>query len=249
MKYHRPETIEEAVKLLAEGVPLAGGTALAPHRRRLEAVIDLGKLGLDQIEITQDRIELGTATKLQSLVARRGELPGELIRCCRLEAAWNLRNMATVGGTIMSAGSRSPMLVVLLALKSTVSIQGVDAEVALDEVLDRREKEGEPFLIEQITFSKPAKLSYDYVARAPTDRPIVSAAAASAAGETDVSVAIGGFGTRPLLLEAGSERSPEEWGRLAAEQYADAADPFASAGYRSEVAAILVERVVKEVRA
>jgi CO/xanthine dehydrogenase FAD-binding subunit len=249
MKYHRPETVEEAVKLLSEGVPLAGGTALAPHRRKLDAVIDLVKLGLDQIEITNNEIKFGAATKLQRLIDSGSELPTELIRSCHLEVAWNLRNMATVGGTIMSAGSRSPLLVVLLALQSTVSIYGVDAKVALDEVLNRRALAREPFLIEQIIFAKPGKLSYEYVSRAPVDRPIVSAAAASTAAGGDLSVAIGGFGARPLLLEDGSEKSPEQWGKFAAEQYADANDPFASAEYRSEVAAILVERVVKEVQA
>jgi hypothetical protein len=36
--------------------------------------------------------------------------------------------------------------------------------------------------------------------------------------------------------------------KLAGERYADAGDAFASAKYRSEVAAILVGRVVKEVQ-
>lgn len=249
MRYLRPETVEEAVKLLSEGVPLAGGTTLAPRRRTLNAVIDLDRLGLDQIEINDANVAMGAGTKLQTLLEPELDLPAEFKRVCRLEAAWNLRNMASVAGTIMSADGRSPLLVVFLALGTVVSIHGEDTDVPLNEVLDQRAEDREPFLIERINFQQPARLSFEYVARAPADRPLVSAAAALSVDENRTRVAIGGFGARPLLLEGDSEGSPEQWQALANESYADAGDAFASAEYRSEVVSILVARVVKEVQA
>lgn len=249
MRYLRPETVEEAVKLLSEGVPLGGGTTLAPRRRSLAAVIDLDKLDLDQLEVSDESVEMGAATKLQRLIDSDLDLPAGLKRVCKLEAAWNLRNMASVAGTIMSGDARSPLLVVLLALESVVSIHGEDGEVRLNEVLDRRDESNEPFLIERVHFRQPAGLSYEYVARTPSDRPLVSAAASLSAGERRISVAIGGFGSRPRLLEGEPGASSKQWQELAMESYAEAGDAFASAEYRSEVVSVLVDRVVKEVQA
>ena len=249
MRYHRPDTVEEAVELLSEGVPLGGGTTLAPRRRTLDAVIDLHNLGLDQIEIDDVNVEIGAATKLQMLLDPELDLPAEFKRACRLEAAWNLRNMATLAGTIMSADARSPLLVVLLALGTMASIHGEHTDMPLNEVIDRRAGDSELFLIERVIFPQPARLSYEYVARAPADRPLASAAAVRSVSESRTRVAIGGFGARPLLLEGAPEDSPEHWQELAKVSYADAGDAFASAEYRSEVVSILVDRVVKEVQA
>jgi CO/xanthine dehydrogenase FAD-binding subunit len=169
-------------------------------------------------------------------------------RACRLEAAWNLRNMATIAGTIMAADGRSALLVVLLALGVEVVIHGESDAIPIDNVLDRRYEKVKTFLITKLIFQTPAKLSYEYVARAPTDRPLVSAAAALSSDGEGIRVAVGGFGKRPQLLNNDRNGSGVDWKQLATENYAEAVDAFASAEYRSDVAAILVDRVVREVQ-
>lgn len=247
MKYYRPESIEETIELLEEGVPLGGGTALAPKRRELQAVIDLGQLGLDAIQVDNRTVQIGAAAKLQSLIDPPIDLPDGLARACRLEAGWNLRNMATIGGTIMSADARSPLLLVLLALGAHVHFHGEDSSSTLDALLQRRADSKRAFLVTHISFQAPEKLSWEYVARTPNDRPIVSAAASTSPQGGIQFVAIGGYGERPVLLKNGEDARQGNWTELAAECYAQASDAFASADYRSEVAAILVGRVVKEV--
>lgn len=248
MKYYRPETIEEALELLSEGVPLAGGTALAPERRTLEAVVDLDKLGLDQIEIQSGTVRIGAATRIQRLLDPDLELPAQLRRAARFEASLNLRNMATLGGTIMTADARSPLLLVLLALQASVSISGEASEVPLDKILDDRMTAETPFLIERIAFDLPEDLHYEYVARSPADRPLVSAAAAAPAAGKKYSIAIGGYGERPQMLDPVAGDAVEAASQQAARRYSDAGDAFASAEYRSEVVSILVERVLEEVQ-
>jgi CO/xanthine dehydrogenase FAD-binding subunit len=76
----------------------------------------------------------------------------------------------------------------------------------------------------------------------------VSAAASTSPQGAIQFVAIGGFGERPILLKNVEGDRQENWTELAAEWYSQAGDAFASADYRSEVAAILVGRVVKEVQ-
>lgn len=109
MQYHRPETMEEALTLLAQGVALAGGTHLTPVRRKISAVVDVQGLGLDQIQLDSARTQVGSALRLQQIVQNR-DLPPALRETCRLEAAWNMRNMVTVGGLLVTADARSPLL-------------------------------------------------------------------------------------------------------------------------------------------
>ncbi len=213
-----------------------------------KAVVDLDRLGLDEIHLEESRVRVGAAAKVQDLLDQGSDLPRDLQKACRLEAAWNMRNMATFGGTIMSAGARSPLLVVLLALGTQVSVHGGQSARSLDEILNSRAQIERPFLIEEIAFDLPHALSYEYVARAPADRPLVSAAAGLISPDSDLLVAIGGFGERPRLLDASAASSASEWRQLAVEVYRDAGDAFASAEYRSEIAGVLVERVVMEVQ-
>lgn len=248
MKFFRPGTIEEALELLAEGVPLAGGTTLVPERRKFEAVVALDKLGLDKIKIEADSVQIGASTRLQKLLEPELVIPVDLIRACRLEAAWNLRNMASMAGTIMSADARSPLLVTLLALGASVTISGTSSDIALDDVLEQRRTEDGTFLIESVRFKQPESLRYESVARTPTDRPLVSAAAAAPVGGAPFRVAIGGYGLRPILLAPVEKEGIEASKKEAAQQFSSAGDAFASAEYRSEIVAILVERALKEVQ-
>src|SRR3990172_1880508 len=67
-KYFRPKTIEEALTLLEQGVPLAGGTTLTPNRYRLDTVVDLQDLPLGALESKADMLEGGAGCTLQQIV-------------------------------------------------------------------------------------------------------------------------------------------------------------------------------------
>jgi CO/xanthine dehydrogenase FAD-binding subunit len=148
----------------------------------------------------------------------------------------------------MAADARSPLLLLLLVLAAHLSISDGEAEITLDEFLDRRNSVKDPFLIRQITFNQPNALHYEYVARTPADRPIVSAAASAPDRGEALSVAIGGYGERPLCLEPVQKGAIEDAQAQAAQYYSTAADAFASAEYRSEIVSILVGRTLKEVQ-
>lgn len=245
LEYHRPASIEQALELLQRGAPLGGGSVLTPNRRGLEAVIDLSLLGLDRIERRDGRIELGAATTLQQLL--EANLPDELKRICRLEAGWNLRNQATIAGSIVSADGRSPLAAALLALAAVLVLEPGGEQVDLDAYLNDRSPGR---LITSVGLSEPVALAYDQVARAPADRPLVCICAAELDGK--LRAALGGFGQRPLLIEADGEideLAPERAADAAAEAYAEADDAWASGEYRAAAAAALARRVVKQVAA
>lgn len=254
MEYLRPKTIDEAVELLAGGIPLAGGTRLNVDRSKLARVIDLQGLGLDILREVDGSINIGAMTKLQSLLSTDLPIPEALRAACRYEAAWNLRNQGTIGGLLMSASGRSPLLTVLSALSPRVHLEPGNAEVSLGELLERRKQVPIDFILLDFRFQIPTAAAYDYVARTPMDPPLVSAAAAlhDDGGQRTIHLAVGGFGDHPSFWK--KEHSALDQEEIlasvttSAQKVAEnAGDDFASAAYRAEVAGILIRRVVSEV--
>src|SRR3990170_9119413 len=129
LKYLRPKTLDEALEQLASGVALGGGTTLAPRRFQLETVIDLQDLGLSDLEESGGRVTAGAGCTLQQLVEAEGILAPALAEACRREAAWNLRNVATLAGAVLACDGRSPLTTALLAV-------GARAVLAGGEVID-----------------------------------------------------------------------------------------------------------------
>jgi carbon-monoxide dehydrogenase medium subunit len=95
---------------------------------------------------------------------------------------------------------------------------------------------------------------YEQVARAPVDLPLICAAVSRRdLGRKQVawSIALGGYGRYPLRLKEaeaalGSGAAPEQAAEAARAAFVNAEDKWASAEYRSAVAAILVRRLVAE---
>jgi probable selenate reductase FAD-binding subunit len=255
LEYHRPKTLTEALELLDRGVPLAGGTELTPRRDEISAVIDLQELGLDYLESQSGGIAIGATVKLQTMIETDELLPSTLREACRSEASLNLRNMATLGGTIMSADGRSPVATVLLAMDAQVIIEPGSVAVSLEELLDQRDRDGFHGLITEIRLKLPEILRYEQVSRAPADRPLVCVAMArfaSDGAEKWYRVVLGGGGSSPILVrEAEASLSEGEDINIAADAahraYTSAGDTWASGEYRAHAAGVLVRRLAMEI--
>lgn len=247
LEYHRPQTLDEALELLEQGVPLAGGTRLTARLRGVEALVDLQDLGLDQIEATEATIKFGGTATLQALVENASQLPADLVQAARLEAGWNIRNRATVAGTIVTGDGRSPLLTVLLAMGADLEFAPGNGRVSLADVLDRSPDRTGGKLITAIHTANPGGLRYAQVARSPADRPLVCAAVAVDPAEKLVGIALGGFGAHPRLLSIDETLEANEAAQQARTMYAEAGDQWASAEYRSPTAATLVARLLTEV--
>ncbi|HEY43007.1 MAG TPA: hypothetical protein G4O11_03395 [Anaerolineae bacterium] len=253
-EYHRPKTVAEALELLDRGVPLAGGTELTPRRDEVPAVVDLQELGLDYIELRDDIFVIGAAAKLQAMVENEELLPSALREACRLEASLNLRNMATLGGTIMSADGRSPVVTVLLAMEALVVLEPGSEAVSLEELLEQRDQANHRRLITELKLKRPEILRYEQVSRAPTDRPIVCVAVArlpSEGSEKGYRVVLGGLGSTPIRIQKAETSLAEEEdinaaAEAARQAYASADDVWASGEYRSHTAGVLVKRLTTE---
>jgi CO/xanthine dehydrogenase FAD-binding subunit len=244
LEYHRPNTIDEALKLLQRPkpvtLPLGGGTVLNATFDRNIAVVDLQKLNIDSITMKRKKLNIGATCKLQSLL-EGVELPGDLSKVIRLEAAYNTRHMASVAGALVSADGRSPFTTALLSLDATLTLQPKNEEIGLGDFLPLRTYKLKGRLITQITLSNKVNFGFDYVSRTPSDRPIVCVAGTKwPSGRTRI--AVGGFGDAPTLAFDG----PDDHGAVTAAKntYEQAGDQWAGADYRQEVASILTSRVL-----
>src|SRR5512138_3980634 len=241
--YHRPKTLDEALTLLTQpnAVPLGGGTLLAhPTPDPVEAV-DLQAIGLDTIKKSGNNLEIGATVTLQQLFESE-HCPEALKSALKLETPLNLRNAATVAGTLVTCDGRSTFAAVMLALdaKLTIIVNRRSQIVNLGEFLPLRPRG----LITAITVPINLKLAFDYVARTPADKPIVCAALAQwNSGRTRL--ALGGYGKSPMLAMDGTEADGIE--TAASNAFHEATDDYGSAEYRMDVAATLAKRCLRAI--
>ncbi|MCI0554188.1 MAG: FAD binding domain-containing protein [Anaerolineae bacterium] len=253
--YHRPKTLDEALTLLTHPntLPLGGGTLLASHKPTLfdsaqgrsdpVEVVDLQSLGLDSMKTSGNNLEMGATVTLQQLLVSE-DCPDVLKSALKLEAPLNIRNSATVAGTLVSCDGRSTFATALLALDAkiiVVSKQKAEEAINIGNFLPLREQiRGK--LITKIIIPLNVKLAFEYVSRTPADKPIVCAAVVQwNSGRTRLT--LGGYGMSPMLAMDGTESEGLE--TAARNAFHEATDEWASAEYRMDVAATLAKRCLE----
>ncbi len=239
--YHRPSTLGEAVKLIVQSntLPLGGGTYLSHLRSDSIEVVDLQALGLDTIKKSGNELEIGATSTLQQLV-ESAITHDDLKIATKREAPLNIRNAATVAGALVTAGGRSTFATAMLALDAKLTIVGQRSTVErLGEFLPLRPDNLRGMLITSITIPLNAKLAFEIVSRTPSDKPVVCAVLATwSSGRARL--ALGGYGSSPQIAMDGTEVEGLE--AAARNTFHEAADEWAKADYRMDVAATLAGR-------
>ena len=259
--YHRPQTLTEALALLAGSnvLPLGGGTLLSRPQIAPVEVVDLQSLGLDSINKKGGDLHLGATVTLQQFLESH-HCPETLKPAIKLEAPINIRNSATVAGALVSCDGRSPFATALLALDAKLEMKSInkmelanmEAEsrepghnmvtLGLGEFLPMRSDYLPGKLITLITMPLNIKFAFEFVSRTPADKPIICAALTQwTSGRTRL--ALGGYGKSPLLAMDGTEAGGLE--AAARNAYHEANDEWASAEYRMDVAAVLAKRCLE----
>ena len=251
--YHRPQTLDEALTLLTQPntFPLGGGTLLShptpfdPAQGKPDSVsvVDLQRLGLDSLRAKGNDLEIGATCTLQSLLESE-HCPAALKVAIKLEAPINIRNSATVAGTLVSSDGRSSFVTALLAMDAKITV--VSGQPALSKVEGSSVISVGEFLplrprglITIITIPLNVKFAFEFVSKTPADKPII-AAALSQWNSGRTRLALGGYGKSPVLAMDGTEADGIE--SAAKNAYHEANDEWASAEYRMDVAAVLAKR-------
>ena len=243
--YHRPRTLDEALTLLTQPntVPLGGGTLLSQPTTDSVRAVDLQLLGLDWLTQKGNELQLGATLTLQSLL-ESDHCASALKSALKLEAPLNVRNSATVAGTLVSCDGRSPFVTALLALDAKLSvISDRTSVISLGDFLPLRPRG----LITSITVPLNVTLAFEYVARTPSDKPIVCVAVAGwESGRTRM--AVGGSGKSPILAMDGTSSDDVATAARNAGALGATTDDFASAEYRMDVASTLARRCSETIR-
>jgi CO/xanthine dehydrogenase FAD-binding subunit len=241
--YYRPDTLPEALELLKnpDALPLGGGTLLSTLKSASVKVVDLQALNLNEIQKKGNHLEIGATATLQQLLESE-YAPEALKAALKREAPLNVRNAATVAGTLVAADGRSTFASTMLALDAKLTIQPGDEEPEIGNLLPMRDEKLRGKLITAITIPLNAKLTFESVARTPADKPIVCAALAIwPSGRARL--ALGGYSKAPLLAMDGTETEGLE--TAARNTFHEATDEWASAEYRMDIAATLAKRCLE----
>ena len=255
-EYHRPTDLDAALTLLRRAdiptAPLAGGTSLiAEGARGIAAVVDLQGLGLSYIRAVPGALAIGAMTTLQEMLdspLAQTFTQGLLAQAARLAANRNIRNQATVGGTLVTADARDDLLIALLALDARAVLDGIEAIPAAQ--ITREQLEGR--LITEVripSLDENAGVGMERVARAPSDRAIIVAAArvTGAGAPRACRVAIGGLTAAAAMWQVTASSPAEALAHLALDQAPVAPDdPLGSADYRREMARVLAGRAIAQ---
>lgn len=241
---HRPATPAEAAALLKQpgAAPLDLGPRVPPDPYAgAETVVDLSRLGLDDIRADDSTIRIGPLTPLQSLVESeviRAHADGLLAQAAQLVAHLGLRHLATLGAAWRATEGPPEVRLALLVLDAAAATDSPLAEV----LLPRR---------------RGVRAALTRIARTPRDEAIVAAAVSLTVHEgvcREVRVALAGACPQPrrfaeveAVLEGQAPTAAVR--QRAAEAAVAVADPVAdyrgSAEYRRAMAGVLTRRAVE----
>lgn len=250
-EYKRAESLEEAWRLNQKrpNRVLGGMIWLKMENINVGTAIDLSGLGLDTIEETDDGFSIGAMVTLRQLELHPGlaaYTDGAVRESVRHIVGVQLRNLATVGGSIYSRFGFSDVLTMFLALNASVELYkgGV---VPLAEYAQR--PYDRDILVRVLVPKENARVVYQSVRNSQTDFPVLTCAAAKLA-DGSIRTAIGARPGKAVLYTAAPEagETAEEFAaRFAAEVKADIkteSNLRGGAEYRRHLAGVLTKRAV-----
>ena len=237
-EYKRAESLEEAWQLNQKknNRVLGGMIWLKMEKLNVGTAIDLSGLGLDTVEETDEGFSIGAMVTLRESV--------------RHIVGVQLRNLATVGGSIYSRFGFSDVLTMFLALNASV-------ELYKGGIVSLAEYAARPYdrdiLVRVLVPKEAASFCYQSVRNSQTDFPVLTCAAAKTA--EGYRFAIGARPGKAMLfsLKPNGAETPELTAdRFAAEvraQIKTESNLRGSAEYRNHLAGVLVKRAVRRLEA
>ncbi len=255
--YIKPSSLEEAYELVnSGGTVLGGGAWLKLLPKTIETVVDLGQLSLDEISETNENIYIGTMSTLRTIEKNdllKNHMGGVISEAASHIMGVTVRNIATVGGSVVSRFGFSDMLTPLLALDASLDFHH-HGTISLEEYLNSPFKDKD-ILVRVILKKDEGKAVYKTLKKTSTDFPIINATAARIGNYYRVTV-----GARPgvatlaqglMTILNNSTVVDEALITKAIETLATeltfGSNSRGSGSYRAEVAKVLVERCLNEV--
>jgi len=153
-EFFKPQTLAEALemkeKFKDEAVFMAGGTDVNCRETAgaVEMVIGIEQLKLNRISKTDEALSIGAGVTIQELIDSP-KIPDQLTTAARHFVNRNIRNIATIGGSIASNNSTSNLIPILVALDAELKIGASATPVPVYDYVSQEMTR----LIESITIS------------------------------------------------------------------------------------------------
>jgi carbon-monoxide dehydrogenase medium subunit len=270
--FHAPATLDEALELLrTDGedlTVLSGGMSLLPMMNlgiiRPTKVLSLNRLrALDHVTEDRDQLVIGAMVRHQRvatdpLIQRHAPL---LAAAARVIGDTQVRNRGTIGGSVAHADPSADYLPALAAAGGSVTLAGAGGERTLepdeffiDLMFTTREPDEIVTAVSVPKLPDGWRTAYQRLARVEGSFAIVNAAAVVAGDRSAATVALGGVGPKPVVIDAGEQvsRGLDEdalarVGEAAYEASRDATgDVMSDAVYRREMASVFARRALRE---
>jgi carbon-monoxide dehydrogenase medium subunit len=268
-EYAAPESLEEAIRALAEGGEdaklLAGGHSLIPLMKlRLASpslLVDLRRVpGLRGIERQDGEWRIGALTRHTEL--QHSPQLGLTARAAATIADQQVRNRGTIGGSLAHGDPASDLPAVMLACEAQVTLQGprgqrvVPAADFFQDYMETAAAEDEVLTEVRLAALDGWGHGYEKFTRRAEDWAMVAVSAlvrAEGGQAAEVRVALTNMGSVPIRARAvedalrGRALSPQSVA-AAAEHAAEGTDPpadlNASADYKRHLARVLCRRAL-----
>lgn len=250
-EYKQAESLEEAWQLNQKKANrvLGGMIWLKMENINVGTAIDLSGLGLDTIEETEGSFSIGAMVTLRQLEEHAGLAAythGAVKEALRHIVGVQLRNLATVGGSIYSRFGFSDVLTLFMAMDCSVELYkgGI---ISLQEYAER--PYDRDILVRVLVPKEHSRFVYQSVRNSQTDFPVLTCAAAKLA-DGSIRAAIGARPGKAVLYTAAPEagETAEKFAaRFAAEVKADIkteSNLRGGAEYRRHLAGVLTKRAV-----
>jgi carbon-monoxide dehydrogenase medium subunit len=274
--YHRPATLDEALKLLKkhgdEAKVLSGGMSLLPMLKlRLASfahLVDLNRIpGLDYIKEEKGALKIGAMTR-QAALERSDVIKSRypiLADATPLIADPLVRNRGTVGGNVANGDPGNDQPAIMIALGATYVLEGgKERTVAAnqfykglyDTALARNE------ILTEIRIPAPAPKSggaYVKLKRKTGDFAVAAAAVQLTLGKSgaveSARIALTNAGLTPveaadaakyLVGKTPDDKTIAEAAKMAAAKSQPSADRRGSVEYKKEMARVLTARALKK---
>ena len=272
-EYCRPDTLAEALALLAErrseAALLAGGMSLGPMLNlrivRPKSVIDISRLpDLDGIAVRADRLITG-ATVIQA-EALASPVIRDALPLLALALPWvghfQTRNSGTLGGSVAHADPSAEIPLCLVVADATVVLRSARRERRIPArdfftgALSTVRREDEMVVaLEWPRAPADAGHAFEEIAQRHGDFAIAAAACSltlDGSGRiATLALGLGGVEDRPIAIDTAAfigRPADGETARAIAGSIEESIDPMedhaASANYRRALARVLVERIV-----
>ena len=254
--YHRPETLDEAVKITVEAedaVYLSGGMTLIPTlKARLAAPSDIVDLsGLDAlrgIDTQSEAVAVGAMTKHEE-VSNLNSIPAVADLAGMIGDA-QVRNRGTIGGSLANSDPAADYPAAVLGLGATIhtntrQIAGDDFFTGLLET-DLEEYE----VVTKIEFPVPDRAAYQKFANPASRYAVVGVFVSEINGS--IRVAVTGAGPCAFRLPhfenaLADNFSTSAISKLEVDDTSFNSDIHASASYRANLVKVMAERAVARI--